>query len=164
MNERDPNGKDPHGGGAKLDAGKNRLGLVLLGFSKALREVGKVGTYGAAKYTDNGWVDVPDGIARYTDAMLRHTLVDEPNDPDTGLAHAAHAAWNALARLDLMLRKAEGVEAIDGLADCLKANGFIPCSPSEVLATMTPSIDELVRRELMTNIDESMRNKWGEIS
>ena len=105
--ERDPHGKDPHQTGAKLDAGKVRLGLVLGAFANALVEVGKVGTYGAQKYTDNGWLDVPNGEARYTDALLRHIFAEtnEPNDPDTDLRHAAHAAWNALARLELMIRK-----------------------------------------------------------
>jgi hypothetical protein len=106
--EADPNGKHPSESGAKLDAGKNRLGLVLGGFSLALQEVGKVGTYGANKYTDNGWMEVPDGEHRYTDAMLRHVFREfsgEDLDPDTQLKHAAHAAWNALARLDLALRK-----------------------------------------------------------
>lgn len=106
--EVDPNGKKPNEAGAKLDAGKNRCGLVLFGFARALQEVSKVGTYGANKYTDNGWTEVPDGERRYTDAMLRHLLREatgEECDPDTGLRHAAHAAWNALARLDLALRR-----------------------------------------------------------
>ena len=29
------------------------------------------------------------------------------SEPDTALLHAAHAAWNALARLDLALREHE---------------------------------------------------------
>lgn len=108
--EHDPNGIPVNAAGAKLDAGKNRLGLVLGGFARALQEVGKVGTFGANKYTDNGWVEVPDGKRRYTDAMLRHILKEaagEEVDVDSGLLHAAHAAWNALARLDLMLRQGE---------------------------------------------------------
>lgn len=105
--ELDPTGKDPHAPGAKLDAGKNRLGLVLGGFALALEQVGRVGTYGAQKYTADGWVSVPNGIERYTDAMYRHMLREaagEAVDRDTGLLHAAHAAWNALARLDLAIR------------------------------------------------------------
>src|SRR5574337_650501 len=108
--ERDPNGKGHTEPGAKLDAGKNRLGLVLLGFSRALQEVGKVGTYGAGKYSDNGWIAVPDGERRCPDAMLRHLMREAPGedcDPDTGPAHAAPTASNALARLDLALRDAE---------------------------------------------------------
>ena len=37
----------------KLDNGKNRLGLVLGGFSHALWLVGCVGTFGADKYTES---------------------------------------------------------------------------------------------------------------
>jgi hypothetical protein len=69
-----------------------------------------VGTFGAEKYTDNGWMDVPDGEARYTDALLRHVLADlggRSKDEESGLLHAAHAAWNALAVLDLKLRELE---------------------------------------------------------
>lgn len=108
MSEFDPLGKDPHEPGAKLDAGKNRLGLVFFGFTRALQAVGKIGTYGANKYTDNGWESVPKGQQRYTDALLRHLLREaegEILDPDTNLHHAAHCAWNALARLELMLRE-----------------------------------------------------------
>lgn len=105
--ELDPTGKDPHTPGAKLDAGKNRLGLVLGDFALALEQVGRVGTYGASKYTAHGWLTVPNGTDRYTDAMYRHLLREasgETVDFDTGLHHAAHAAWNALARLELVIR------------------------------------------------------------
>lgn len=108
--EVDPNGYAANKPGAKLDAGKNRLGLVMGGFARALQEVGKVGTFGANKYTVNGWVAVPEGVDRYTDAMYRHLFTEcegESVDGQTGLLHAAHAAWNALARLDLMLRQQE---------------------------------------------------------
>lgn len=105
--ESDPLGKGQHETGAKLDAGKARPGLVLGGFAAALDAVVEVGTYGARKYTDNGWKDVPNGAERYTDAMYRHFLAEargEMYDRDTGILHAAHAAWNALARLDLLIR------------------------------------------------------------
>lgn len=106
--ETDPNGLSPHTPGAKLDQGKNRLGLVLMDFASALIEVGKVGTYGAGKYTDHGWVTVPEAEHRYTDAMFRHLLAEgtgEMKDKDTDLLHAAHAAWNALARLRFILER-----------------------------------------------------------
>lgn len=107
MTERDPHGKPANEPGAKLDAGKCRMGLVLHGFALALQEVGRVGTYGARKYSDNGWAHVPDGQGRYTDAMYRHLMREaagELLDRDTELHHAAHAAWNALARLELLMR------------------------------------------------------------
>jgi hypothetical protein len=107
--EIDPTGRAAHDAGAKLDKGKPRAGLVLLGFARALKAVTEVGTFGAAKYSDNGWKQVPAGIDRYTDAMLRHLLAEGAGDvldEDSGLLHAAHSAWNALARLELMLNNA----------------------------------------------------------
>lgn len=106
----DDQGQSLHVKGAKDDSGKNRLGLVLGGFPLALAEVGKVGTFGANKYTDNGWQSVPNGIGRYTDALLRHHFSEaagELADPESKIAHAAHRAWNALAVLELQLREAK---------------------------------------------------------
>ena len=105
--EKDPHGTDPHTPGAKLDAGKPRVGLMLRGFSLALMEVAKVTTVGAEKYSPNGWMEVPDGIDRYDDAKARHMLegATETYDDDTGTLHMAQEAWNALAKLELCLRK-----------------------------------------------------------
>lgn len=103
--EKDPHGFDQHAPGAKLDAGKNMMSLVVLDMNLALTQVAAVATYGAQKYTKGGWLHVENGQERYTDAMLRH-LLKEPNelcDPDTGIEHAAHVAWNALARLQLLI-------------------------------------------------------------
>lgn len=105
--ESDPTGKDPHQPGAKLDAGKVEMGLILNGMPRALLQVARVATYGANKYTRDGWLTVPEGPRRYTDAMYRHLNAEargELHDADTQLEHAAHAAWNALARLELLLR------------------------------------------------------------
>lgn len=109
--ERDPYLKSPNTPGAKLDAGKNRLGMVLGGFSDALWDVGLVGTFGADKYSEHGWLYVPDAYDRYTNAMLRHWLDEargELLDPQTRLLHAAHLAWNALARLQLLKNETGG--------------------------------------------------------
>lgn len=100
-----------HVPGAKDDKAKPRLGLVFEGFALAIEEVGKVGTFGANKYTDNGWASVPNGQARYTDAMYRHLMAQakgEAFDEESNLLHAAHTAWNALARLELELRTKRG--------------------------------------------------------
>jgi len=104
--QADPNGLDAHAPGAKLDAGKNRCGLVIGGFSRALWQVSRVGTFGAAKYTPDGWRSVVGGVERYTDALHRHLLSEamgEERDSESSILHAAHAAWNALARLELIL-------------------------------------------------------------
>ena len=44
---------DPHTPGAKLDAGKPKVSLVVGGFSSAIKEVAKVATFGAEKYVCN---------------------------------------------------------------------------------------------------------------
>ena len=109
-NEKDPDGLNQHAPGAKLDNGKLRVHLVLGAFAHALSAVSEVGTFGANKYSDNGWLQVENGVDRYSDAMLRHYLKEcsgEMNDPDSGIHHAAHLAWNALARLELMCRESE---------------------------------------------------------
>lgn len=110
VGQSDPTGRGQHERGAKVDAGKLRPGLVLGGFARALLKVTAVGTMGAVKYTEDGWTEVPNGEARYEDAGLRHWLqakIGEELDPESGVEHLAHEAWNALARLDLALRRKE---------------------------------------------------------
>jgi len=104
--EIDPYGIGQHDPGAKLDSGKPDASLLGY-FGKALLEVSRVGTFGAQKYTRGGWQEVPDGINRYTAAMMRHFLQENENayDDELGVLHAAQVAWNALARLELILRE-----------------------------------------------------------
>jgi hypothetical protein len=106
--EKDPNGLTPKSPGAKLDADKNDLDLVLGDFANALEQVGLVGTFGANKYSRHGWLGVPSGIDRYSSAMLRHYFKHKSGeliDPESGLYHLAHLAWNALAILELMYKE-----------------------------------------------------------
>lgn len=79
-------------------------------FPRAIETVAAVSTFGANKYAWKGWERVDDGFNRYSDAMVRHQLGEgkgEVLDPDSGLLHAGHIAWNALARLELLLRERE---------------------------------------------------------
>ena len=105
--ETDPRGIKGGDPGAKFDAGKVRPSLIINDMPLALLAVAEVGTYGANKYSDGGWQEVDDGIRRYTDAMDRHRIKEGISlyDYDSGLMHAAQVAWNALARLELMLRE-----------------------------------------------------------
>ncbi len=97
--------------GAKFDQKKPKAG-VLLDFGLALLEVAKIGTFGIEKYSRGSWSHVQDGQIRYSDALMRHLLAENQSkfDSDSNLLHAAHAAWNALARLELMLRKEQNKE------------------------------------------------------
>lgn len=100
----DPTGVDQHAPGAKLDGGKMRPALVLGGFSSAVEAMVKVGSDGARKYTDNGWKTVPNGKARYEDALLRHLLAHlrgELIDEESGSPHISHCMWNAAAIYEL---------------------------------------------------------------
>lgn len=112
--ESDPTGKAANEPGAKLDAGKTMPSLILSAMPRALMAVAEVGTFGARKYSRDGWLSVENGVVRYTDAMDRHRLyetIDGLIDPQSNLLHAAHLAWNALARLELMLREQEKANA-----------------------------------------------------
>lgn len=118
LNEKDPNGVGQHEPGAKLDHGKPMAGRLLGLFANALYAVAEVGTFGANKYTEGGWVHVKDGIKRYDDAGMRHYLkrhMGEEFDPDSECLHLAHEAWNKLAQLELVLReKKNGTESTEG--------------------------------------------------
>jgi hypothetical protein len=103
-----PNGNP---GARKDDQGKAPVVRGVLGyFPRAIKAVAQVSDFGAKKYAWGGWLHVVDGFIRYTDGLGRH-LVEEgiqETDDESGLLHAAHAAWNALARLELKLRELEG--------------------------------------------------------
>ena len=103
--EVDPTGKKQHDVGAKMDQGKLRPALVLGAFAHALTAVTEVGTYGANKYTDNGWQAVPNGRTRYQDAAMRHLLKylagERINEEDGGVEHLAQAIWNLCAVYEL---------------------------------------------------------------
>lgn len=91
-------------GGIKNDAGKVRLELLPV---RALEEVGKVLTLGAAKYADDNWRK---GMSwrRCLGAGIRHTfsfLRGENLDPETGLCHLAHATCCMLFVLTYFLTK-----------------------------------------------------------
>jgi hypothetical protein len=118
--EKDPLGKTQHELGAKLDSGKAPLFRgVIAYFPRALTKVAELSAYGANKYAWKGWEKVPDGPNRYSDALGRHItkeaiegpydkeIENDPNFPAC-ILHATQVAWNALARLELMLRQGVG--------------------------------------------------------
>lgn len=109
LREQDPNGKNPHEPGAKLDAGKIPVFQGILDyFPRALMAVAEVSAFGASKYAWKGWESVPEGRTRYKDASIRHMMyraMGEHVDPDSGLLHECHEVWNHLAALELKLRE-----------------------------------------------------------
>lgn len=107
--EKDPLGKDAKTPGAKLDAGKIPVCRGAFHyFPRAITAIAELSNIGAKKYSWKGWENVPDGIHRYGDALARHELAIEDDysrrDRDTGVLEATAVAWNAMARLELILR------------------------------------------------------------
>ena len=89
--------------GTKHDQGKPRLGYVIKEqFPLALIEVSKVSTLGIERYGEGNWQGVDK--SRYVDAAARHA-VEKGVNPDSGLLHLSHEAWNVLAQLELTLRE-----------------------------------------------------------
>jgi len=81
---------------ARFDSGKPRYDLIP---PYALHEIVLVYTYGCHKYDpDNWWKGMK--WRKVIGPMLRHIykwLRGEKYDPESGLHHLAHAAWNAIA-------------------------------------------------------------------
>ena len=114
--EVDPNGIAAGVKGAKLDAGKPAVWRGLLDyFPRACIAVADVSTRGAQKYSWKGWEEVKDGEHRYADALARHIIKESidglydigPGGLGKEVLHSAQIAWNALARLELILRRLE---------------------------------------------------------
>lgn len=108
--DKDPSGKSLKEPGTKGDLGKSPVTRGCLHyFPRALKATSELSAIGAKKYSWKGWETVPDGINRYGDGLGRHELAIEGDytrrDPDTGVLEATAVAWNALARLELILRE-----------------------------------------------------------
>lgn len=69
----------------------------------------KVATYCAKKYSDGGWLSVPNGIRRYRAAAIRHRIAmeTEEKDAESGLPHAWHVEWNLWAVYTLEQKASE---------------------------------------------------------
>lgn len=102
-------------GNTKYDGGKAPIYRGCLAyFPRAMAGVAAVSAFGASKYAWNGWLHVPEGFERYSDALVRHLGSEakgEILDPESGLLHAEHACWNANARLELLKIKLENQSA-----------------------------------------------------
>lgn len=91
-------------GAVKYDDGKPDLSLLP---PEALFAIAEVFTFGAKKYAPDNWRG---GFAyrRVFAALLRHLLAwlrGEDKDPETGLAHLAHAGCNLMFLLTFVITK-----------------------------------------------------------
>lgn len=112
----------------KFDGGKALAAIPFQDFPLAIQELVKVCTFGAKKYDRSSWRDVPNADVRYEDALARHFLAQymEDVDPESGLYHKAHLAWNALATLEMELRKPNPYDLYDECRnDCCEDLGAL---------------------------------------
>ena len=82
--------------GVKLDGGKPMMNLI---YWPAVIGIAEVLTFGAKKYTADGWQTLPDRKNRYFAATMRHLLAywsGERVDPESGLSHLDHVATNIM--------------------------------------------------------------------
>lgn len=100
------------------DEKPNPMMDVFQEFPLAMLEIAKVTAYGAKKHAVRGWQTFsPDyGIRYHTGKMGRHLLAEEMegavNVEDGELLHAAQVAWNALARLEHIVRTQRLMDAL----------------------------------------------------
>lgn len=88
--------------GVKHDAGKLQWSLIP---GRAQVELVRVLTYGAHKYSPEGWREVRP-LGRYVDAAHRHLSawqMGEREDQESGIHHLAHAVCNLMFLLEIEL-------------------------------------------------------------
>lgn len=116
INECNIQGYQARGPGIKLDDGKPKpFKHFLLEFPNAINAVAKHAEYSVDDpgHVLYGWKSVPDGFKRYSEAVTRH-LIDSPppyeevplalGDLNQHVLAATIVAWNAMARLELLLQ------------------------------------------------------------
>lgn len=91
--------------------GKLRWDLLPL---DVIEKVVEIYTFGAKKYKENSWQNLPDGYRRYKAALFRHITAYEKGevyDSESGCMHLAHAAWNAIAMLYFGMKEEKSLDA-----------------------------------------------------
>jgi hypothetical protein len=91
---------------------------VLAMFPRAILELARVSEYGATKHEvrlpQREYMDVPEAELVYKNAEARHLVGEALHGPinvgDGGVYVAAQRAWNALADLEILLRRLEDDE------------------------------------------------------
>ena len=120
--------------GIKYDSEKPRMNLLP---PKAIVEISKVLTFGAAKYDAENWRKLDDLQNRYTAGALRHIFAHmdgEELDPETNLSHLAHAMCCLLFKLEIELENGKSKEEEPREADLTKHTARDQSTESDLLA------------------------------
>ena len=84
----------------RFSEGKTRYDLIA---PWAMEQLAKVYTYGTIKYDDDNWWKGLSWKKNVMGCVFRHVwawMRGEENDPESGLHHLAHAAWNCFALME----------------------------------------------------------------
>lgn len=92
--------------------GKVRMDLVMQDMPRAIESLARVMTWALEEkgYKESDWLHVPNGEQVYSAGLHRHDNKEKRGqefDDESGLEHAIHTAWNAMARVELILRRKE---------------------------------------------------------
>jgi len=92
----------------RFNEGKAELSY-LIDFPNAMRGLASVASFGAEKYKRDNWKK---GLYsnQIIDSLLRHLTslkAGEVEDPESGLLHTSHIAWNAFALAEMMQTRPE---------------------------------------------------------
>ena len=104
-----------NGVGRKDDMKDGKLRWDLLPLD-LIEKIVDVYHFGAQKYAPNTWKQLEDGENRYRGALLRHLVEHEKGnlrDAESGLLHAQHLCWNAIALLYFAIEKEKELMAND---------------------------------------------------
>lgn len=99
--------------GIKNDFRDDKLRWDLLPLD-VIEKVVEIYTFGAKKYKENSWQNLPNGYQRYKAALFRHIIAYEKGevyDSESGCMHLAHAAWNAIAMLYFGMKEEKSLDA-----------------------------------------------------
>lgn len=82
--------------GMKYDSNKIRMDLLEY---ECIEDVARILTFGAQKYKERSWMNVPNGRDRYFAALMRHLVAwrkGEIIDPESKEPHLSHCACNIM--------------------------------------------------------------------
>ena len=119
--------------GIKYDSEKPKMNLLP---PKAIVEISKVLTFGAAKYDAENWRKLDDLQNRYTAGALRHIFAHmdgEQLDPETKLSHLAHAMCCLLFKLEIELENGKSKEEEPREADLTEHTARDQSTESDIL-------------------------------
>lgn len=92
--------------------GKVRMDLLFKDMPRAIESLARVMTWAIHEkgYKESDWLRLPDAEQAFHGGLHRHDnkeMRGQEFDDESGLEHAIHTAWNAMARVEMILRRKE---------------------------------------------------------